>query len=380
MKVVLVSQPGSDGVFRHVEALSNYLLSQNVQVHLAYSDRDACDQLSVLVKTITAAGGKTLNLRVGNQPSPADLPALLNLHRFVGEIGPEVVHAHSSKAGALVRGLSLVGRKARVFYTPHAYYRMNAPGGAKARIFHGIERLLKHVGTTLTCSPDEAAFASDRIGVAPGKQKTIANGVDCARFRPPTGREVSELRSQFAIPGDALVLGTAGRFSPQKDPITTYTALAKIAEEVPNLFFVHLGKGEMEGEVDRILALHGLQNRCRRISYLADSSPFYRMLDGFVLASLYEGMSYAVIEALASNLPIILTKAPGNQGFEGYGLSRMYWAKPGNAESLEDALRAWALDVQGRAKPPNHREIVLEHFSSDAGYARILAAYRSGES
>src|SRR5205085_44806 len=105
---------------------------QGVQVDLAYSDRSACDQLYVLVDRVAAAGGGTLNLQVGNQPGPADVPALLALRRFIRERAPDVIHAHSSKAGALVRGLALFGTNARIFYTSHAYYRMNAPYEIKA--------------------------------------------------------------------------------------------------------------------------------------------------------------------------------------------------------------------------------------------------------
>lgn len=376
MKVLLVSQPASDGVFRHVEALAHYLIDEGVRVHLAYSDRAACDQLQNLVAHVAAAGGGTLNLRIGNQPGPADLSALLRLQSFVRKHSPDIVHAHSSKAGALVRGLALFGMKSRVFYTPHAYYRMNAPDGIKARFFHGIERLLKRTGTTITCSSDEAAFARDYIGVAPGDQRTIPNGVDCARFRPGTPEEVPALRKQLGIPEKALLLGTVGRFSAQKDPVTTYAALARAMRELPNLFFVHLGKGELEPEVDALLGQSGLGHRCLRIPYLADTAPFYRMLDGFVLGSLYEGMSYALLEALACGLPLILTRAPGNQDFANLGLDRVFWAATQDPASLSEAVLAWASRPDVRAANCNHRAVAAELFSLKTGYARLLAEYR----
>jgi len=376
VKVLLVSQPASDGVFRHVEALAHYLIDEGVRVHLAYSDRAACDQLQTLVAHVAAAGGGTLNLRIGNQPGPADLSALLRLQSFVRKHSPDIVHAHSSKAGALVRGLALFGMKSRVFYTPHAYYRMNAPDGIKARFFHGIERLLKRTGTTITCSSDEAAFARDYIGVSPGDQRTIPNGVDCARFRPGTPEEVLALRKQLGIPEKALLLGTVGRFSAQKDPVTTYAALTRAMRELPNLFFVHLGKGELEPEVDALLAQSGLGHRCLRIPYLADTAPFYRMLDGFVLGSLYEGMSYALLEALACGLPLILTRAPGNQDFANLALDRVFWAAPQDPASLSEAVLAWGGRPDVRAGNCNHRAVAAELFSIETGYARLLAEYR----
>lgn len=376
MRVLLVSQPASDGVFRHVEGLADYLLGQQVTVHLAYSDRGACDRLRPLVDRIAAAGGSVLNLRVGNAPGPSDIRAVLALRGLIEKTKPDVVHAHSSKAGALVRGLAMVGGNHRVFYTPHAYYRMNSRDGAKARIFHSIERFLKDVGTTVTCSSDEAAFARDWIGIPITRQLTIPNGVDCARYRPAASEEVRALRADAGIPAGAVVLGTVGRFSAQKDPQTTYAALAKVAAEVPELFFVHLGKGELEPEVDAFLAACGLAARCRRIPYLADTAPFYRMLDGFVLASIYEGMSYAVIEAVASGLPVILSRAPGNTEFANYGLDQVHWAPPGDREALAEAILDWHRKSMSGSNMSNHRAIAEEQFSLETGYARLFAAYQ----
>ena len=376
LTVLLVSQPASDGVFRHVDGLAGYLLREGARVHLAYSDRAACDQLGALIDRVIAAGGRTFNLRVGNIPSLADVPALLGLHRFVNATNPDVIHAHSSKAGALVRGLAMLGLKARVFYTPHAYYRMNAPKGPKARFYHGIERLLAGYGTTITVSSDEATFAQRRIGLKPLRRRIVINGVDCDRYRPPSSEERRALRSQFGIPAGALVLGTVGRFSAQKDPLTTYQALASVTSAAPEVFFVHLGKGELESEIDAILARNAFSERCLRIPYLADTAPFYQMLDGFVLASLYEGMSFSVLEALAANLPVILTQAPGNQDFANYGLDQVYWTAPGDVATLAEAILSWRQCTISPHALPNHRSLARQHFSAEIGFKGVLAVYR----
>jgi glycosyltransferase involved in cell wall biosynthesis len=290
------------------------------------------------------------------------LPALLRLRALIRAVGPDLVHAHSSKAGALVRVLARCGLRARVFYTPHAYYRMHAPEGLKARFFHTIERGLGGCGTTIAVSDDEAAFARQRLGVAENDQRIVINGVDCARFRPAEPREKEALRAQFGLSPDALILGTVGRFSAQKDPLTTYTALSQMMAEEPRLHFLHVGKGELEPEVDELLARSGLAARCHRLPYLADTAPFYRALDGFLLASLYEGMSYAVLEAIASNLPLILTDAPGNRAFASTGLDRIFWSAPGDAQALAGAMREWREQFLSGGQAPGHRAVATQRF------------------
>jgi glycosyltransferase involved in cell wall biosynthesis len=376
VKVLLVSQPASDGVFRHVEGLGDYLMAQGATVHLVYSDLAACDALPKFVERVKAAGGQTLNLRVGNRPEPADLPASLKLRALIRATQPDIIHAHSSKAGGLVRGLALCGLKARILYTAHAYYGMHQPAGLKARFFHGIERLLGRRGTTISVSKDEAAFARDHLRIPESKQRIVLNGVDCARFRPAPPEEKQALRAQFGLPPEALLLGTLGRFSNQKDPLTMYTAITSVMKDTPELCFAHLGKGELEPKVDALLAQRELSGRCFRIRYLADTAPYYRMLDGFVLSSLYEGMSYAAIEAIASGLPMILTDAPGNRDFAGMGLDRVYWCPPKDPAALAGAIRRWREESIQTGPTGVHRAVALERFSLGAAFGNLIAFYR----
>src|SRR3954453_3654223 len=102
MTVLVVSQPGQDGVLRHVDLLCRYMIRRGVRLHLAYSDRQSCSQLRALVEHVDESGGRTLNLRVGNAPELADVRAIRGLLKLIREEKPDVIHGHSSKAGGLV--------------------------------------------------------------------------------------------------------------------------------------------------------------------------------------------------------------------------------------------------------------------------------------
>jgi glycosyltransferase involved in cell wall biosynthesis len=183
MQILLVTEPGVDGVFRHVEALASFLLEHGHQVHLAYSDVRGSDRLTQLVAKVTVAGGKTVNLAVSNAPGPGDLAALLKLRKLVQEARPDVIHAHSSKAGALARALVCLGVRQPVFYTPHAYYGLSGKGGMKALVFNAVETVLGRVGTTINLSEGEKAFARNALKIPQARLRLIANPVDCERFR-----------------------------------------------------------------------------------------------------------------------------------------------------------------------------------------------------
>jgi glycosyltransferase involved in cell wall biosynthesis len=374
MKVLMVSQPGTDGVLRHVDLLCRYLIGKGVRLHLAYSDDQTCDLLEALVKHVAEQGGRTLNLRTGKAPQWADIPAGRALWRLIQEERPDVIHAHSSKAGGLVRGLGFLGLGIPIFYTPNAYYRMHDPRNWKARIFHLAERCLGTIGTSITMGSFESEFARDVLRVPAARRLIIPNGIDTALFCPVSSERKRQLREKFGVPLDVPLLGTVGRFSAQKDPETLYHALARVFARVPDLFFAHLGRGELEPKIDAFLADQPFAGRIKRLPYLADSTEFYQMLDGFILASRYEGLSYAALEAFACDLPAVLTNAPGNADLAAYGFSHVWRALPGDVDSVAGAILAWR-DSLRLAVRPNHREVMLDNFTEDICNSRVLAAY-----
>jgi glycosyltransferase involved in cell wall biosynthesis len=377
-KVLQVVEPGCDGVFRHVEGLVDYLLSKDIPVGLAYSDVRGSDRLKDLVSRVLASGGEVVNLRVSNAPSPEDIPALIRLLKCQGSRKYNVIHAHSSKAGILGKVLSIVSRTP-CFYTPNAYYGMGRDAGLKTAVFNSIERIFAPVGITLNVSTDEAEFAHVKLGVRPERQVVIPNAVDTDHYRTGTGEERIAWRRGHGLPDDATVIGTLGRLSYQKDPVTLYRAFLEVARDQPALYLAHVGSGELDDECRALVDSLGMKDRVIRIGYLKDTAGFYRALDAFALTSRYEGLSFAVLEALASDLPMILSEAPGNCYFKGIGLSHLWTAPVGRVGDVAAGIRSM-LAGKREGRLPNHREVAMSRFGFEACYGRILEMYRTATS
>ncbi len=89
---------------------------------------------------------------------------------------------------------------------------------------------------------------------------------------------------------------------------------------------MRVGNGPCAGDLPALFGLAerlGIQDRLRRIQAMSDPRPFYHALEGFVLTSRYEGLPISALEALACDLPLILSQAPGNGLFAELGLSRL---------------------------------------------------------
>ena len=377
MNVLIVSEPGIDGVFRYVEGLVGHLLARDVCVHFAYSDVRAGEDLHRLAARVEREGGRTLNLRVGNRPSLDDARALLALRSFVREVRPDLIHCHSAKAGGLTRALPLLGVfGVPVLYQPHAYIGMRPTRGRLDGVYDAVERLLGRWSTTLACSYDEQRYALHRLRIPPARARMIANGVDTARFHPPSPGRRDDLRAVFGLPRDAIVLGAMCRSSAQKDPLTLYRAFALAAFRDPRLVLFHVGQGELDAELEALVRDHGFSDRVIRRPYLATPADFYQAIDGFALTSRYEGLSLALLEALASDLPIILSEAPGNGDLLHHPLSHLWHAPIGDVTAFSVAITDWAVERASPDRAPcNHREIARAYHDQSRVYSRVMALY-----
>lgn len=377
LRLLLVSEPGIDGVFRHVEGLTHYCLAQGVEVHLAYSNRRGGAGLEKLVQTVRTAGGETLNLDVGNAPEPSDLGALAKLRNLARRLKPEVIHGHSSKAGALVRMLRWTGWRGPLFYSPHAYYGL-APRGSrlKTALYNGIERLFAGIGTTINISRDEAAFAHRALGLAPEYGRTIHNPVNTTTFTPPAPEERRRWRRELGLPEDGVVLGFIGRSSFQKDPQTLYRALAPVFVRHPELVLFHVGQGELDAELAALATELGIADRVIRRRYLEEPACFYQAVDALVFTSRYEaGWPLIVLEALACDLALVASVAPGTTDIAAGGLSHCWTAPAEDTAGFALAIEAWLADrLAGRAS--NHRATAIERFSVEKCFGAVLAEYR----
>lgn len=377
MNVLIVSEPGVDGVFRYVESFINHLLAHRIHVDFAYSDVRGGDALRHLVTRVEREGGRTLNLRIGNRPCLADARALFALRDFVREIHPDLIHGHSAKAGALARALPLLGVvDIPLLYQPHAYIGMRPKRGRADFLYDAIERVLGRWSTTITCSYDEQRYALHHLRIPAARSPVVVNGVDTSRFVPGGPSRRRELRAAFGLPENAIVLGSMARSSTQKDPVTLYRAFAAAAAVNPGIVLFHVGQGDLDAELDHIVESHGLQHRVVRRRYLATPTEFYEAVDGFALTSRYEGFSLALLEALSADLPLIVTEAPGNGDLLNRPLSHLWRGAVGDVDCFARAIGEWAADRASPDRAPcNHRDIARSCYDQARSFQRVLAVY-----
>jgi glycosyltransferase involved in cell wall biosynthesis len=146
------------------------------------------------------------------------------------------------------------------------------------------------------------------LGIPHRRISTIQNGVDSAFYCDDAERPKN-------WPGGRIAL-SVGRFTQQKNHLALIEAISTLEKSdlLAGWSFVFLGEGPLQSKLLAHINQHGLQNRIHVISTMHDMPSAYRNAHLFILPSLYEGMSNALMEAAASGCPILVSRGANEEG------------------------------------------------------------------
>jgi glycosyltransferase involved in cell wall biosynthesis len=152
----------------------------------------------------------------------------------------------------------------------------------------------------------------DHEGTGEARIRCLPNGVDTARFAPLRVTDRGLHRLHAGLPPEGFLIGCAARLVPVKRHADLIEAFALIAESQPQAQLVLIGDGPLRAELGAQVSLAGLDGRVHFLGERKDIEILLPLLDAFALASRTEGMSNALLEAMACGLPTVATAVGGN--------------------------------------------------------------------
>lgn len=254
-----------------------------------------------------AAGLQVMRVRsLVPQISPLqDRTALRTLAQIYADGRYDVVHTHSAKAGALGRLAAVRAGMPRIVHTLHGFpFHQFQPWWQRAA-YVGIERHLgRRTHALLAVGSGVAAEAIRRRLALPEQIRTIPPAVEpAAAGGGPAPRGLA--RRRLGLPTGIRLVGTVGRIDYQKAPEHWIDALASVRGD--DVWGVWIGDGPLREDLLAHARKRGLDQRFRLLGQRDDVADLLPALDVFALASRYEGLPCALIEAMEAGVPVAAT-------------------------------------------------------------------------
>ncbi len=212
-----------------------------------------------------------------------------------------------------------------------------------------------------------AGFARERIVLVP-------NGVDAARFAPISPQQRAALRKQLDLPLERPIVFFAGRFEAQKAVDVLLGAWQQVQTQHPEALLLLAGDGSLRGALEQLGRDLGITETVRFLGYTDQMLAYYQASDVFVLPSWSEGMSNALLEAMACGLAPVATAIPGNTDVVTHERDGLL-VKAGDRHALAEALTRLLSDAELRQQiAAGARQTITGRFALEqtaAAYARL---------
>ena len=300
-RVLLVHQPTDGGVGRHVSDLAVGLGERGFEVVLCSSaipgglDRDAAPY---------GRPGHSV-LELGREVAPRrDLAAVGKLATIIDELRPEIVHAHSSKAGAIARLARLAHPRARVIYTPHGYaFAGHFSRAAERRAYRAAERALAPLANRVLCVCEAEARLARSLGPR-DRVRVVHNGIPPA---PTSG--VDPGSAELARGGP--VIGAIALLRPGKGLETLLDAAPQVLARHPRASFAIVGEGPDLAALRARAASLGVAGAVHFAGPRAGALAALSGMQIFAHPSWAEAFPYVILEAMSLARPIVASDVGG---------------------------------------------------------------------
>lgn len=303
-----------------------------------------------------------------------DLGIQEKITRIIREEGIELIHAHGSRAAS---NLIWAARKTHLpmVYTVHGWSFHQDQNRLIYKLRAWSEKLICSNSKQVICvSESNRQSGVENFGLN-RKCRVIENGINLNRFN--AARQLEDLREVFHIARHEFIIGFIGRITLQKAPLDLVKAIAIAHAANPDIKGLLVGEGDMEEEVRDYIRKEGLEDCFYLSGFRTDVPEVLKAMDVFCLPSLWEGLSIALLEAMAMEKAIVVTPTDGTREImedHTNGLIVPYNQPRKLAEAFLEYERDRALkDMCGR----NARRLIKERFDSQRVSQEVTNIYKN---
>jgi glycosyltransferase involved in cell wall biosynthesis len=304
-----------------------------------------------------------------------DLLAVWRLARLMRRERFDIVHTHTSKAGIVGRIAARIAGAPIVIQTAHGWgFHDHLPRWRKAA-YVLLERLTARWTDCLVSVSEETTRFGLQYGIGSKERyRLIRSGIPFEGFSPDSDRG-ARMREEIGLEPDALVIGSVGRLTDQKNPIDFVRLGIELAPRFDRLRLLYVGDGPLRFDVEAMARERGIADRLKITGVRREVPDLLRAMDLFVLTSLWEGLPRVVLQALATGVPVLAYDTAGTKEVVQDGRNG-HLVAPGDLGALARHCADLLGDENRRRTMGEHaREELEEDFSESGMILRLEQLY-----
>jgi glycosyltransferase involved in cell wall biosynthesis len=307
-----------------------------------------------LAPEFISAGISADTVRCGNF---FDIAGIMRLRRIIREENSDIIITYLFHADVI--GRFFIQRKINIPIIPFLRTTYNHPKYLVARIFEWFTK--NFVRRYFANSEAVKNYYVEHFGVSAEKINVIPNGIDVSIFNSIELDVV--LRKSLNILDDAFVLICVANFHSNKGHSYLLEAFEQIYLKYPKVVLLLVGDGAERKNLEQQVLEYVSRKAIRFLGKRNDVLKLLKLSHVFVLPTLFEGMSNAIMEAMAMGVPVITTSIPENTTWLLHGETALL-VQPKSSKTITDAITGIINNKQTRLFLGNNaKKLVEKNFS-----------------
>lgn len=242
----------------------------------------------------------------------------------------------------------------------------------RARVFDRF--VFTFANVAFACSRAVLRFCEKHLWYPTSKCHVVYNGVVTKRFENLPPKEL--VRRNLGFAGEHVLVTTVASLERHKGHVYLLEAGKEVIQRSRNIHFLFVGDGSLRAELESRAAALGIAEHVHFLGERLDVPEILAGSDIFVLPSLSEGLSLALVEAGLAGLPVVASRVDGIPEIVEDGWNGIL-VPPRDVAALAGALQALAEDVSHRERMGKEgRAIALERFSMERTAFQVATLYR----
>lgn len=303
---------------------------------------------------------------------PGNLRAYQQLSRIARRESFDAIHCNTPIGGLVGRIISQQRKVKEVIYQAHGFHFYKGAPILNWLLYYPVEKWMAHYTDDLICiNQEDYAFAKHNLHLRrAGRVHYIPGiGIDTKKYEAAQIDRDAK-RRELRLPSNLPLVLSVGELNYNKNHATVIRALTKL----PQVHYAIAGRGPLQQELAAIAERLGVSDRVHFLGFRSDLDEIYPIADVFCLPSRREGLSTAIMEAMATGLPCIVSRIRGNVDLIEEGVGG-FLCDARNPKSFSERISLLSNDETMRERMGNYNRGKIKEFEIHSVVEQISEIY-----